>query len=61
MKKVLRVLRQHKNRAQEGNTRLLKYQGKNPRFMAYGTSFKCYIALNPMIKLGEKMNVEIIM
>ena len=54
MEEVLGVLGQRKNRAQEGNIRLLKYQWQ------YGTSFKCYIALNLMVKLGEKMNVGIL-
>ena len=53
MEEVLGVLGQRKNRAQEGNIRLLKYQWQ------YGTSFKCYIALSLMVKLGEKMNVGI--
>ena len=54
MEEVLGVLGQRKNRVQEGNIRLLKYQWQ------YGTSFKCYIALNLMVKLGEKMNVGIL-
>lgn len=31
-----------------------------PDLWQYGTNFKCYIALKPMIKLGEKMNLGLL-
>ena len=39
---------------------LQKDQARIPDLWQYDTSFKCYITFNPMIILGEKMNVGIL-